>query len=280
MCLTAVFCHFLESRRVEKAQRLPLITSATMTFIDIGADAATKVSHILAPHYMVDPISGFFSLFQGGTSSLIFGQQVSVFHLTGGLLQTYGYVLISSAYTHDISIFRDTHPIFGSMQEVVGILFALLAVILQCLSITMAEALSLNVRLTAGELCRANGFVGMTVTSLYHLFVFVTKSEKYMVLISPSKLGVICAVFLIVSGIQQYLAFWLVLNTKAVEYARVIMFSSLLFCGIRHAIYKEDGAAYGFYTIPGIGIIAILIGFLFLSFTAPVMSGPRFESLL
>jgi hypothetical protein len=156
------------------------------------------------------------------------------------------------------------------MEETIGLFFGVVALILKCLSITMTEALCYNVRLTVGELCRSNGSVGLIIMIVYHGIVFATGTEKYLVLISEEEVGIIVSVFVVAAGFQQFAAFWLVLHTKAVEFARVLMFASLVLFGIRHAIYKEDGAAYGFYKVPTMGAVLVGIGFVLMSVTPPV----------
>jgi hypothetical protein len=82
--------------------------------------------------------------------------------------------------------------------------------------------------------------------------------------------------FVAAAACQQYSACWLVLNTRAVEYARVVMFASVLFIALRHTIFKEDGAAYGFYQVPTVGALATVFGFVLISLTTPTLLPPRF----
>jgi hypothetical protein len=232
---------------------------------------------MLAHSQIVDSIFGLLSLLQGSISLACFGQPLTAFHLAGGIMQTYGYFLIcmASEPAHALVIERGSLPLFGSIQEGAGLFFAAVALVLQCLSITMTEALSSNVKLTVGELLRGNGFIGLGLTFVYHLIVLTTKTEQLVLLVSNREITVFALVFVAAAGCQQYSACWLVLNTRAVEYARVVIFASVVFIGLRHAIYKEDGAAYGFYQVPPIGALATVIGLALISFTPPVLAPRR-----
>jgi hypothetical protein len=64
------------------------------------------------------------------------------------------------------------------------------------------------------------------------------------------------------------------------EFARVLMFESLVFFGIRHEIYKEDGAAYGFYKVPRMGSVLVGICFVLMSVTPPVGDISSWTSIL
>jgi hypothetical protein len=277
----AGFCiQFLHSCRREKElsppeERLPTITSATLTLLDFIVDAAEKISHILAPSHIVESIFGFFSLFQTGLSGMCFGHPITILHLTGGIMQTYGYFVICTSCVENSAetVSRGSHPVFGSMSESAGLFFAVLSVVIRCLSITMCEALSSNVKITVGELCRGNGVIGVLIMIFYHGLVLFTNTEKYLFLISGREMFVLCVVFVIASGFQAYAAFWLVLHTKAVEYSRVVMFASVVFFVFRHALYKEDGAAYGFYQVPFVGAVITSVGFLLITASPPVGMG-------
>jgi hypothetical protein len=247
--------------------RLPWISSATLTLIDFGVDASEKIAHILAPSHLIESVFGFFSLLQTVASGLCFDQRMTALPITGGILQTYGYFIISAScagHPTDV-VSRGRHPFFGGMEETIGLFFGMVALVLRCLSITMTEALYYNVKLTVGELCRSNGSVGLVILMVYHVIVFVTNTEKYLVLISGKEAIAILAVFVVAAAFQQYSAFWLVLHTKAVEYARVVMFGSVVLFAIRHTIYKEDGAAYGFYHVPTAGAVLTAVGFVLIS---------------
>jgi hypothetical protein len=133
----------------------------------------------------------------------------------------------------------------------------------------MAEALCCNVKLTVGELCRGNGFVGITIITVYHTLILATKTEKVVLLVAAKEIAIIPLCFTVAAAFQQYSGFWLVIHTKAVEYARVVMFASLVFFGIRHMVYREDGAAYGFYQVPTLGAFITAIRFILISITPP-----------
>jgi hypothetical protein len=252
-------------------ERLPVISSATLTLIDIGVDASEKIAHILGPSHLVDSIFGFFSLGQIFLSSFCFAQTMSPFHVASGVLQTYGYLVICvAAGDHSLaSVSRGQHPLFGSWAPTVGLFFAIVALLLRCLSTTMTEALGYNVKLTVGELCRGNGFVGITIIIVYHGLLLATKTEKIVLLVAVKETAVIAMCFTIAAAFQQYAGFWLVLRTRAVEYARVVMFASLAFFAIRHMVYREDGAAYGFYQFPTIGTLMTAIGFILITLAPP-----------
>jgi hypothetical protein len=260
-------------RRVvsDSDERLPWISSTTLTLIDFGVDASEKVAHMLAPSRIVEPLFGLFSIFQTLVSSACFDQPLTVLQLAGGILQTYGYFVVSTSCAGHSpeTVSRGRHPMFGGAEETAGIFFGVFALILRCLSITMTEALCSSVKLTVGELCRSNGSVGLIIMAVYHLIVFSTNTEKYLILISAQEAVLLLAVFVVAAAFQQYSAFWLVLHTRAVEYARVVMFASLVLFGIRHAIYKEDGAAYGFYQVPTAGAALTILGFVLLSVVQP-----------
>jgi hypothetical protein len=67
----------------------------------------------------------------------------------------------------------------------------------------------------------------------------------------------------------MYTQCWLVLRTRALEYARTAMFASLVLFAIRHSVYREDGAAYGFYQIPTLGGTLTVVGFVLISLAPP-----------
>jgi hypothetical protein len=129
----------------------------------------------------------------------------------------------------------------------------------------MTEALSGNVKLTVGALCRDSGFVGLTITALYHAIVLATNTERYVVLAAPREAALLFAVFVVAAGCQQYSQCWLVLRTRAVEYARVVTFASLVLAAIRHSVFREEGAAYGFYQFPWIAAAVTIAGFVLVS---------------
>jgi hypothetical protein len=263
---------FVKVRHSDSDDHLPWISSTTLTLLDFGVDASEKIAHMLAPSHLIESIFAFFSLLQTFASGICFDQPITALPVTGGILQIYGYFIISESYAgHSVDLVsRGRHPMFGGMEETIGLFFGIVALILRCLSITMTEALYYNVRLTVGELCRSNGSVGLLIMIVYHGIVFATHTEKYVVLISAEEVAVILVVFVLAAAFQQYSAFWLVLHTKAVEYARVFMFASLVLFALRHAVCKEDGAAYGFYKVPPMGAVLTTVGFVLISVTPPV----------
>jgi hypothetical protein len=249
---------------VPSEERLPVVSSATLTLLDFGVDASEKIAHILGPSHIVDSIFGFFSLGQIFLSSICFTQTTSPLHIAGGVLQTYGYVVICiSAGDHSVS--RRHHPIFGSWAPTVGLSFAIVALLLRCMSTTMTEALGSSV----GALCRGNGFMGIMIITVYHGVILATKTEKIVLLVAAKESAVITLCFVVAAAFQQCSGFWLVLHTRAVEYARVVMYASLVFFAIRHIMYREDGAAYGFYQVPTLGALMTTIGFVLISITPP-----------
>jgi hypothetical protein len=228
-----------------------------------------KIAFMLAPEHSVEAIFGLLSLLQALISFVAFGQPVSPGSLAGAVMQTYGYFLIAgSCAGEELSVRRGLHPFFGAMPEFAGVFFAVVALVLQVISLTMVEALSGNVKLTVGELCRGNGFMGFAITAAYHGFVLGTKTERYVVLVPPTDATWLAVSFVVAAAVQQYAQSWLVLRTRAVEYARTAMFASLVLFAIRHSVYREDGAAYGFYQIPPFGGMLTLAGFVLISLEA------------
>jgi UDP-N-acetylmuramyl pentapeptide phosphotransferase/UDP-N-acetylglucosamine-1-phosphate transferase len=55
------------------------------------------------------------------------------------------------------------------------------------------------------------------------------------------------------------------------------MFASLVLLAIRHTVYREDGAAYGFYQIPRFGGMLVVAGFVLVS-CAPTVGAVRKHS--
>jgi hypothetical protein len=249
--------------------------------MDIATDTAIKVAHMLAPEHSVDAIFGFLSLLQSLISFITFGHPLSLGALFGAIMQTYGYFLIStSCAVSEFEVSRGVHPVFGSKHETAGLFFAIVALILNSLSITMIEALSGNVKLTVGELCRGNGFMGFAITAAYHALVLATKTEKYVVLVPVPAVSLFTLAFVVAAAVQQYSQCWLVLHTRAVEYARTAMFASVVLFGIRRSVFREDGAAYGFYKVPLVGGFLTVAGLALISFTPPIAGGRRVDAAM
>jgi hypothetical protein len=55
------------------------------------------------------------------------------------------------------------------------------------------------------------------------------------------------------------------------------MFAALLEFAIRHTVYREDGAAYGFCQVPQAGAALTVVGLVLIGLAQPAAVAPRVE---
>ena len=248
---------------IKETIKLSPISAATLTLIDISADTAAKIALLLAPHEKIESIFGFLSLLQTIVSFFAFTTPFNSLSLLAVSVQTVGYIFVSSTAvgrSYEPTM-QDKYQFFGLNPRVAGYMFAIFSVILRCLNLTMTQMMSSSVHFTATSFCQGNGTWGLIITSIYHFFIYYTQKEKIVFLTQPEKIYQSFTLFIIASALKNYTAFWLILHTNAVEYTRVDMMANLMKFAIRHIVFREDGATYGYTKIPTTGILFTILGF-------------------
>ena len=271
MFLASVVRAFWDSySNPRKPEKLPTICAATLTLLDISCDASYKIAALMVPRDEFEGLFGLLSFVQAIVSHVTFSTPFPTIHLFGIVLQTLGFVFVSSSIRN-----RQFEPVqqqkyvtFGAAAGHVGMFFACISIILRCLNLTMTQALSTSIHLTAGSFCRGTGIWGLILTSVYHMFIYIEKKEKLIILQSVDEIYALIGLFVIVAAVKHYTCFWLVLHTSAFEFAQVFMFSNVLMFVVRRIVYREDGAIFGYKEFPVTGMAATITGFALLSYNA------------
>lgn len=271
MALASIVRKFWDSySNPRQPEKLPAICAATLTLLDLSCDASYKIAALLVPRHEFEGLYGLLSFVQAIVSHITFSTPFPTMHIFGIVLQTVGFGFVSSSIRN-----RQFEPVqqqkyraFGSAAEHVGIFFACISIILRCLNLTMTQALSSSIYLTAGAFCRGTGIWGLILTSVYHSFIYIEKKDKLIILQSVDEIYTLVAAIILVSAVKHYTCFWLVLHTSAFEFAQVHMFSNVLMFVVRRIVYREDGAIFGYKQFPVTGMMATITGFALLSYNA------------
>ena len=247
----------------EKQEKLTVSSAASLTLLDISCDASAKIALLLSPREEIESFFGLLPLFQTVISFFLFRQQFSFIALSAVALQTVGYILVSSKVVGRISepSHEDRYRILGLSTSTMGYVFAAISLVLRIINLTMTEMLSRSFPLSASSFCRGTGLWGLMITSLYHGIIFYLQREKIVFLAPSNQIYQTMTFFIIASALYRYSSFWLILHTSAVEYTRVVMVSNLMMFAIRHVVYKEEGATFGYTQIPLLGIVFSFAGF-------------------
>jgi hypothetical protein len=271
MVVAAVFSAFAKSYTRRKPavtrQALPAISAATLTILDISCDACSKIALLLGPRDQIEGFLGFLPLIQTVVSHFTFSSPIIATHFFGALLHTAGFVIVSASVLGKPSepIEQERWRVLGLASRTAGYLFGGASLVLRCLNLTMTQALSASIHLSAASFCRGTGTWGLLLTAAYHAAIWAAGRERMVVLKFADRLPILTALFVAVAALKHYTAFWLVLHTSALEFSLVVAFVDVVLCVARRVMFREDGATFGYAQFPVVGSLAILIGFAMLS---------------
>lgn len=282
MIIASYWKKFVKSYRIEtfrdkeedQSEDLSPLSALTLTLLDISCDASTKIALLLSPREKIESFFGFLPLLQTVISYFILPQQINILSFISVSVQTIGYILVTSNV-----VGRASEPTPGTQYEVLGIpagtagyIFAALSLFLRCLNLTMTQLLSASVHLSATSFCQATGVWGLIITSVYHFIILQSQKEKIVFLSPSNQIYTTMGFFVAISAFNHYAGFWLILHTSAVEYSRVVMCSNLMMFYVRHEVFREEGATFGYATVPLSGIIITVIGFALFCVVPPSVS--------
>ena len=257
----------------DKSEKLSPLSAVTLTLLDISCDASTKIALILSPREKIESFFGFLPLFQTIISFFILPQQINFLSFLTVSLQTVGYIFISSNVVGRASEPTPVaqYEVLGMPADMAGYIFAALSLFLRCLNLTMTQLLSASIHLSPSSFCQATGLWGLIITSVYHFIIIQSQKEKIVFLSPSDQIYRIMTDFVLVSALNHYTGFWLILHTSAVEYSRVVMCSNLMIFIGRHEVFREEGATFGYAKIPLSGIILTIIGIFLFIMMPPTM---------
>jgi hypothetical protein len=267
MLVAAFFSAFAKSyarrKKVIPGPPLPVTSAATLTMLDISCDACSKIALLLGPRDKIEGFLGFLPVIQTIVSHFTFSAPIIPIHFLGTLFQTAGYMIVSKEVIGKRSepIEQERWRVLGMKSETAGYLFSLASLVLRCLNITMTQALSASIHLSASSFCRGTGTWGLLLTSAYNLMIYWTGRDKIVFLKYTDQLPILTVLFIVVAAIKHYSCFWLVLHTSAREFSLVMLFVNVVLCVVRRVMFREDGATFGYAQFPVFGMVIILTGF-------------------
>ncbi|OHS93711.1 hypothetical protein TRFO_39996 [Tritrichomonas foetus] len=255
-------------------QKLSAISAVTLTLLDISCDASAKIALLLSPREKIESFFGLLPLLQTLISFFVFIHPTSYLSIIAVFVQTVGYLFVSSngVGKQYEPTQQDKYQVFGLTARTAGYVFATISLFLRCINLTMTQIMATSVRFTASSFCQGTGSWGLIITSAYHFFIYKNHKEKIVLLTPATKVYRTLGLFIGVAALKHYTGFWLVLHTSAVEYTRVVMCSNLMMFAVRHVVFREDGAAFGYSQIPVAGLVIMFIGFALLCIAPPSMN--------
>jgi hypothetical protein len=255
------------ARNIDSGERLPPISAATLTMLDISCDASSKIAFLLSPRYRIEAFLGILPLAQTIVSYFTFSAPMIAVQLLGTTIQTFGFMIVcSDVIGKPFEPVEQEHwKVLGMESETAGYLFAAASLILRCLNLTMTQALSTSIHLTAASFCRGTGVWGFLLTSIYHFVIYRTGRERLVIFNYLNQLPILTVLFIAVAAAKHYTCFWLVLKTSALEYSLVVMFGNVAMFIVRRMMFREDGATFGYAQFPVMGMATTIIGLAMMS---------------